>query len=99
MQPSPYGGIEIQAEELRALIKGDIGARKCPDCGGKGQEWRLHYVLADDPDEIEEDKTVSDQFAADFLVDDYPQYSWGQCFLWDCETCYTVGYVWNWEED
>jgi hypothetical protein len=55
--------------------------------------------LADDPNEIEADKAVSDQFAADFLVDDYPQYSWGECQLWDCETCHTVGYVWNWEED
>ena len=97
MQPSVYGGIQLESGELRALIKGELGVRKCPDCEGKGREWRLHYVLADDPDEIEEDKTVSDQFAADFLVDNYPQYSYGQCCLYDCETCYTVGYVWNWD--
>ena len=92
MQISTYG-ITLDPEELRDIIKGVIEFRKCPDCRGKGECWTLHYVLADDPDEVEDFKDVSEQFAADFQVDDYPQYSYGECFLDECETCGSVGYI------
>jgi hypothetical protein len=92
MELTEYG-VTLEPEELRAIIKGEIGFRKCPDCGGHGESWTLHYVLADDPNESEEYKDVSAQFAADFVVDDYPQYSYGECFLYDCHTCHSVGYI------
>ena len=89
------GEIEIEPDELRAIIQGKIGFRRCPDCQGEGQTWTLHYVLADDSDQDnEQQKDVSAQFAADFDEDNLPpQYSFGECHLYDCETCYTVGYV------
>ena len=92
MQISTYG-ISLDPEELRDIIKGVTEFRKCPDCQGEGNQWTLHYVLADDPNEIEDTKDVGAQFAADFVVDDYPQYSYGECFLYDCETCGSVGYI------
>jgi len=37
---------------------------------------------------------VSAQFAADFDEDNLPpEYSWGECHLYDCETCHGVGYL------
>ncbi len=92
MELSEYG-VTLEPKELRAIIKGEIGFRKCPDCEGHGESWALHYVLADDPNEIEDTKDVGAQFAADFVVDDYPQYSYGECFLYDCDTCKSVGYI------
>jgi hypothetical protein len=92
MEINEYG-VRLELRELRAIIKGETEFRKCPDCQGEGNQWTLHYVLADDPNEIEETKDVGAQFAADFVVDDYPQYSYGQCFLYDCDTCKTVGYI------
>ena len=53
MELTEYG-VALEREELRAIIKGEIGFRKCPDCEGHGESWTLHYVLADDPKEIEE---------------------------------------------
>jgi hypothetical protein len=89
--------ISLEPEELRDIIKGNVPVRKCPDCLGKGESWTFHYVLANDPDENNEQfKDVSSQFAADFNEDNLPpEYSYGVCFLYDCETCFTVGYVWN----
>jgi len=87
-------GITLEPEELRDILTGKIGFRKCPDCLGEGETWTLHYVLADDPDQDNEQfKEVSAQFAADFLVDNYPEYSWGECCLYKCDTCKGVGYV------
>lgn len=85
--------IVLEASELRAIIRGDVDVRKCPDCRGDGESWFLHYVLADDVNENEETKEVSEQFAADFLVDNYPEYSYGECVLYDCDTCCGVGYI------
>jgi len=94
MNFSEYGNeVILEAEELRAIIRGEIGFRKCPDCEGHGESWMLHYVSADDPNELEEFKEVSAQFAADFEVDNFPQYSYGECLLYDCDTCGGVGYV------
>lgn len=92
MEITEYG-VTLEPEELRAIIKGEIEFRKCPDCEGHGESWTLHYVLADDANEIEEYKDVSAQFAADFVVDDYPEYSWGKCYCYDCHTCHSVGYI------
>lgn len=94
MENSVYGDITLEAEELRAIIRGELGFRKCPDCQGDGESWTLHYVLADDPDQDNEQyKEVSSQFAADFEIDNYPEYSFGKCHLYKCEICYNVGYI------
>jgi len=95
MQFSNYDDyIILDAEELRNIIKGKTEVRKCPDCQGEGQTWTLHYVLTDDPDQDEQMKDVSAQFAADFDEDNLPpEYSWGECHLYDCETCHGVGYL------
>jgi hypothetical protein len=95
MEITEYG-VTLEPRELRNIIKGVTKFRKCPDCQGEGNQRTLHYVLADDPNEIEETKDVSAQFAADFVVDDYPQYSYGECYLYDCETCGCVGYIPIW---
>ena len=87
--------LSLEPEELRDIIKGNIPVRKCPDCLGEGESWTLHYVLTDDLTETEDFKEVTAQFAADFQVDDFLQYSYGECVLYPCETCNTVGYVWN----
>jgi len=92
MHISEYG-IDISTQELREVIRGERTFRKCPDCQGEGQEWVLHYALADDPHGVEDQKVVGAQFAADFLVDDYPQYSYGECALHECETCWGLGYI------
>ena len=94
MQFSEYG-IMLEAEELRDILTGKTGFRRCPDCQGEGESWILHYTLADDPDQSNEQyKIVSAQFAADFDEDNIPpEYSWAECDLEDCETCYSVGYV------
>ena len=97
MQRSEYG-ITLEADELRNIIKGVTEIRKCPDCETHGKSWTLHYVSADDPNELEQFKDVSEVFAINFVVDDYPQYSYGECFLYDCETCGSVGYLFV-EED
>ena len=94
MQFSEYG-ILLEAEELRDILTGKIGFRKCPDCLGEGETWTLHYILADDPDQSNEQfKEVSAQFAADFDEDNLPpEYSFGECYLYKCDTCKGVGYV------
>lgn len=92
MNISDYG-ISMDSEELRAIIRGKFDFRRCPDCEGEGKEWVLHYALADDPNEIEDQKKVGAQFAADFVLADHPQYSFGECFEHECETCYGVGYI------
>jgi len=86
-------GVSMDAEELRSIIRGKYDFRRCPQCGGSGKEWVLHYILADDPNENEEQKYVGEQFAADFLVDDHPQYSFGECVEYDCDVCHGVGYI------
>lgn len=95
MDIDSYGTVTLEAKELRAIIRGELGFRKCPDCQGEGESWTLHYVLADDPDQNnEQQKDVSAQFAADFDEDNLPsEYSWGECALYECETCGGVGYV------
>ena len=87
--------ISLEAEELRGILIGEIGFRKCSDCQGEGKSWILNYVLADDPDQSNEQfKIVSAQFAADFDEDNLPpEYSWADCDLENCETCYAVGYI------
>ncbi|QGT54427.1 hypothetical protein b3_0183 [Synechococcus phage B3] len=85
--------IVLEAEELRGIIQGKIGVRKCPDCQGHGESWFLHYVLVDDVNENEDTKEVSDQFAADFDLKNYPEYSYGECYLYECDTCSGVGYL------
>jgi hypothetical protein len=93
MQISEYG-VQMDAEELRGIIRGDIGFRRCPDCQGQGESWTLHYVEANDPDQDNEQfRQVSEQFAADFLVDNYPDLSFGDCLLDQCDTCHGVGYI------
>ena len=91
-----FDSISLKPEELRDIIKGNIPVRKCPDCLGEGNIWTLHYVLENDPDQDnEQNKDVSAQFAADFKVGNFPQYSYGECHLYECESCRTVGYIWN----
>ena len=88
-------GISLEPEELREIITGKMGFRKCPDCQGECESWTLHYILADDLDQDNEKfKDVSAQFAADFDEDNLPpQYSFGECHLYKCDTCKGVGYV------
>jgi hypothetical protein len=93
MQISDYGEVLLDTGELRAIIRGEMTFRKCPDCQSDCKSWTLHYVLADSRSGLVEFKEVSAQFAADFQVDDFPQYSYGECFLYDCDTCGGVGYV------
>lgn len=92
MELSEYG-ITLETKELRKIIKGEIEVRKCPDCRGQGESWTLHYVLANDPKETEEFKEVSESFATNFTLADYPEYSWGECYLYECDTCTGVGYI------
>ena len=93
MELSEYG-VTLEPKELRNIIKGEIGFRKCPDCEGHGESWTLHYILADDLQDNEQFRDVSAQFAADFDEDNLPsEYSFGECFLYDCETCSSVGYI------
>ena len=86
-------GVSMDAGELRDIIQGNMSFRRCPECEGGGSVWVLHYVLADDPNQIEDQKSVGPQFAADFLVDDHPQYSYGECYFYDCHVCHGVGYI------
>ena len=94
MQFSEYG-ILLEAEELRDILTGKIGFRRCPDCQGEGESWILHYTLADDLDPSHQQyKIVSAQFAADFDENNIPpEYSWAECDFEDCETCSKVGYI------
>lgn len=94
MMISDYG-ISLEPAELRGIIRGEIGFRKCPDCQGQGKTWTLHYVEANDPDQTNEQfREVSDQFAADFDEDNPPpEYSWGECYQYQCDTCHGVGYI------
>jgi hypothetical protein len=85
--------VKLEPKELRNIIKGITEIRKCPDCEGHGESWVLHYVSADDPKELEQFKDVSEVIATNFVVDNYPEYSWGECYLYDCETCSGVGYI------
>jgi hypothetical protein len=80
-------------EDMRRTIRGEMEWRRCPDCGGDGESWFLHWVEANDPNEIEQDRPVSAQFAADFLVDDWPDYSYGEVCLEECYLCGTIGYL------
>ncbi len=92
MYISEYG-VTLEPEELRGIIRGEIGFRKCPDCQGYGESWTLHYVEADDKNEVEQFRDVSDEFAANFSVDDHPELTYGECFLYKCDTCKGVGYL------
>ena len=83
----------MDGNELRDIIRGRMDFRRCPECEGEGKVWVLHYVLADDPNGIEDQKNVGGQFAADFLIDDHPQYSWGECHQYGCDVCHGVGYI------
>jgi hypothetical protein len=85
--------VTLEPKELRNIIKGITEIRKCPDCEGHGESWTLHYVSADDPKELEQFKDVSEVVATNFVVDDYPEYSWGECYLYDCENCSGIGYI------
>jgi hypothetical protein len=85
--------VTLEPKELRNIIKGITEIRKCPDCEGHGESWTLHYVSADDPKELEQFKDVSEVVATNFVVDDYPEYSWGECYLYDCENCSGTGYI------
>ena len=85
--------VTLEPKELRNIIKGITEIRKCPDCEGHGESWVLHYVLADDSKELEQFKDVSEVFATNFVADDYPEYSWGECYLYDCENCSGIGYI------
>ena len=86
-------GVSMDAGELRDIIQGNMSFRRCPECEGEGSVWVLHSVLADDPNQIEDQKSVGPQFVADFLVDDHPQYSYGECYFYDCHVCHGVGYI------
>lgn len=87
-------GIYLDPDELRGIIRGEISFRKCPDCQGEGKTWALHYVEASDPDQDNEQfRDVSDQFAADFLVDNYPDLLFGECLQYTCNTYHGVGYI------
>jgi hypothetical protein len=86
--------VVLEAHELRAIIRGELGFRKCPDCQGECESWTLHYTLKNDPTETEQTMEVSAQFAADFDVDNPPEeYSWAECYCYTCETCHGVGYI------
>ena len=86
---------DLDADELRAIITGERGFRKCPDCQGLGEESTLGYVLADDPDQNNEQfKSVSQQFATDFDSNNLPsEYSYGEIYVDPCSTCRGVGYI------
>lgn len=89
-------GITLEAEELRNILTGKLGFRKCPDCQGDGEVWILHYqVWSDNPNNLsEEQKEVTAQFAADFDEENLPaEYSWGECHNYTCDTCKGVGYI------
>ena len=90
-----YSEIILDTKELRNIIEGKTNVRKCPDCQGEGQQWFLYHTLTDDPDQDNKQfKHVSAQFAADFDEDNLPpEYSWGKCDLYDCDTCLGVGYL------
>lgn len=92
MEISEYG-VSMDAEELRAIIRGEYDFRRCPECEGETSVWVLHYVLADDPNQIEDQKAVGAQFAADFKLDDHPQYSYAEIFEYGCDVCHGVGYI------
>lgn len=81
-------GVSLEAGELRDILTGKTGFRRCPDCEGHGESWILHYVDVNDPDQNNEQyKIVSAQFAADFDEDNiHSEYSWAECDLEDCET-------------
>jgi hypothetical protein len=84
--------VYLEAEELRALIVGEVPVRKCFDCEGTGMASYLHYTLKERPhDEL--DRQLSPQQAADFCVDDYPDYDWADVETDTCDSCKGIGYV------
>ena len=88
-----YTEVRMEPKELRHIINGKTETRRCPDCQGTGEQWVLHYTLSDTLKEIEEFKYVEPGFAQSFVVDDHPEYSWGECFIYDCDECKGVGYI------
>jgi hypothetical protein len=84
---SAYGGIEIETENLRAIIKGTCIIRKCPDCNGEGALY-LHYASDND----DSPKSVSREFF-DNWEEDQDDPNMPSVEEHDCDTCCNVGYI------
>lgn len=86
--------VTLEPKELHDILTGKLGFRKCGDCQGACEVWTLHYTLAEGPDTSEQFLDVSEEFATTFDPDNLPpEYSWGECVLYDCFTCKGVGYI------
>ena len=84
--------ISLEPSELRAIITGKAQYRRCPDCEGTGEVWCAEYTLKNSP-LISDFKNLSSQQAADFSLDDWPDWDWAEILTDECENCNTVGYV------
>lgn len=75
------GGIEVTAEELRDIIKGNLSFRRCPDCVGKG------YLMCNgETGEPWENQSQAESEVQDALGEDiYYEYP--------CDTCNSIGYI------
>ena len=86
--------MDISASALRDTIRGEMPWRKCPDCNGTGQEWWIEYALKERPhDHLQ--RSCSAQWASDFCLDDWPDYTYGFVGNAPCGTCNSVGYISN----
>ena len=84
--------IVLSSEELRSILKGQTTYRRCPDCQGEGEVWFIEYARKECPHENLQ-RLCSAQEASDFVLDDWPDYSYGEAGHESCETCESVGYV------
>jgi hypothetical protein len=84
--------ILLEPSELRDIIIGKTQYRRCPDCEGRGECWYVEYTLKERPHDSDF-KDLSPEQAANFCLDDWPDWDWAEVLTDECETCNTVGYV------
>jgi len=84
--------ISLEPEELRDIILGKTQYRRCPDCQGESETWYVEYTLKERPHDSDF-KDLTPQQAADFRIDDWPDYDWAEVMSQKCETCNAVGYI------
>jgi hypothetical protein len=85
----------LEPWELRDIILGKVNFRRCPECQGKGETWYIEYTLKERPHDSDFIDPISEEMAANFSLDDHPEWDWAEACSAECETCKTVGYISN----
>lgn len=67
-------------------------AMRCPRCNGAGYLWYLEFTLKERPHDSLHRELTPEQ-AANFYLEDYPDYDWAEVDKEKCEVCDGVGYL------